>query len=140
MDRDHYLDSDVEKSWDNFPDISTHNRIIWRKKELENYFLDPDFAIKSKWFDSSKTKNDFIKKLEKEATKRVFYDVVNNVIINIREDLRKNWISLFPFNDNDFKGSDNSLKKLLSLRNSFDKKNSSDSEVLKDENIQNIFT
>lgn len=139
MDRDHYLDSDVEKSWNNFPDTSTHNRIIWRKKELENYFLDPDFAIKSKWFNKSKTKSDFINKLEKEATKRVFYDAVNNVIINIREDLRKNWIELFSFSDNDFKGSEKSLEKLLSLRTTFDRKNTSDFEILKNENIENIF-
>jgi hypothetical protein len=42
IDRDYYNDNEVEKTWLNFPDETKNNLLIWRKRELENYFISPD--------------------------------------------------------------------------------------------------
>lgn len=36
IDRDHHNDIEVERCWERFPDISTCNLLIWRRRELEN--------------------------------------------------------------------------------------------------------
>ena len=40
IDRDHHDDDFVERSWANFPDAGSQNLLVWRKREIENYFLD----------------------------------------------------------------------------------------------------
>ena len=52
IDRDHYDDSFVEKCWDDFPDPKTNNLLIWRRREIENYFLDPDYLSRSDFCES----------------------------------------------------------------------------------------
>ena len=47
IDRDHHDDEFVEKCWKNFPDPETSNLLVWRKKEMENYFLDPNYISQS---------------------------------------------------------------------------------------------
>lgn len=136
MDRDTQEDQDVENSWNNFPDPNTHNRIIWRKKEIENYFLDPDYATKSQWF--VKNKAQYIKELEKEASKRVYYDAVNQVIVFIREELKKNWIQIFS-SPNNFSTYDGALNELVNLKQIFDNKKKSDSKYFKQTTLEKLF-
>jgi hypothetical protein len=47
IDRDDQDAQTVENYWLNFPDPATHNLLIWRKRELENYFIDPSYLQNS---------------------------------------------------------------------------------------------
>ncbi len=93
IDRDHYDDSFIEKCWDNFPDPETNNLLIWRRREIENYFLDPEYLSRSDFCRVSQAS------LEREilrfANERLFLDVANHVVIHIREELKENWIDKF---------------------------------------------
>lgn len=138
IDRDSQSEEEVEDSWRNFPNPRTHNRIIWRKKELENYFLDPDFVTKSKWFNTNKTKNDFIKTLEKQASKQIYYDAANRVIIDIRDNLRKQWIEVFP-NSSKFDTYEKALEELINLKPEFDIKKKNDAYFFKKDTLELLF-
>ena len=49
VDRDHHDCDFVEQCWSNFPDAGTRNLLVWRRREIENYFLDPDYLARSKY-------------------------------------------------------------------------------------------
>ena len=49
IDRDHYEHDFVERCWTHFPDPGTHNLLVWRRREIENYFLEPQYLVRSKY-------------------------------------------------------------------------------------------
>ena len=110
IDRDHHDNATVESSWTNFPNPSTDNLLIWRKRELENYFLEPDYLSKSVFF----TKCGLAElklRLLKLAESRVFFDLANQTIASIREMQKSKWIEDFT-NPADFKTSAKALNQL----------------------------
>ena len=93
IDRDHHESSFIKKCWDNFPDPTTDNLLIWPRREIENYFLIPEYLMNSSYLNVSE---DVLKAcIIKECKRRLYLDAVNQVIITIREDLKENWISTF---------------------------------------------
>ena len=86
IDRDHYDDQAVEDYWKEFPNTETPNLLVWRKKEIENYFLEPNYLAQSKYF--VKTKEELKDIILKEAQNRLFLNITNQVIISIREDFK----------------------------------------------------
>ena len=56
IDRDHYDDKFVERSWKNFPDPIADNLLVWRRREIENCFLDPPFLVESAYCHVSESK------------------------------------------------------------------------------------
>lgn len=109
IDRDHHTDAFIEKCWNNFPDPDTHNLLVWRKREIENYFLDPNYLFNSKY---CKVGQDKLKrKILECAGKRLFIDAANSVITSIREELKKNWINIFKTVE-DFTTKEDALQKL----------------------------
>jgi hypothetical protein len=97
IDRDHHEQKAVDESWQKFPHKDICNLLIWQKREIENYFLDPDYISKSTYlhcsYDKLKTR------IRAEAQRRLFFDVANLVIVGLSESLKKNWIEVFKNGD-----------------------------------------
>lgn len=109
IDRDHHDIDFINRSWCNFPDPKTHNLLIWRKREIENYFLEPSYLVHSEF--RQVKQNDLEQKILQSANKRLFLDIANHVIISIREELKTNWIKKFS-NPDDFSSKEIALEKL----------------------------
>ncbi len=112
IDRDHHNDEIVESCWNNFPDENTHNLLIWRRREIENYFLIPEYLARSPYRKCSLEK--LQQCIRETASKRVFLDIANIVILHLRAELKKDWIE--PFKDTGTTGfgrRDKALAKLM---------------------------
>lgn len=123
IDRDHYDDARVEMSWKNFPDPQTNNLLVWRRRELENYFLIPDYISKSQYWSVSLEK--LQQTIKRKAQERLYLDAANQVIVSIRETLKEKWVDLFT-DTNQFQTKERALE-LLQNRSeyeSFKKKSS----------------
>ena len=93
IDRDHHDDDFVDRCWREFPNPDTGNLLMWRRKEIENYFLDPEYLSCSQY--CCTTKDALANQILRCARSRVFLDVANRVIILVREELKSNWIKSF---------------------------------------------
>ena len=111
IDRDHYEDKFVEQSWQHFPDGDKANLLVWRRREIENYFLDPHFLVESKFCRTSE--EELTTTLEALAQERVFLDVANSVISSVREEQKKTWIKHFT-NPADFTSKEEAIQRLIS--------------------------
>ena len=114
IDRDHYEDHLVEDYWKKFPNADIPNLLIWKKKEIENYFLDSAYLCQASYLDKSKSEVDIQKIIIRQATRFLYMSVVNQVIISIREDFKKNWVKIFRDQD-DFPDEATALKIILSM-------------------------
>lgn len=112
VDRDHFESEEVEKSWNDFAE-NKGNLIIWRKKEIENYFLDPEFLIHSRYIDKDRLQ-DIREILLNHARCQLYLSVVSQVIISVREELKCNWIKI-PHNESDYPDESTALEKLLAM-------------------------
>lgn len=111
IDRDHQSSESVELSWSNFPDPDKNNLLIWRKKEIENYFLDPDYIVLSQYL--KKTRFSLPEKILRLFQERLFLDCANHVISLIRENQKQKWIEFFA-DPSHFRTKQESIEKLLS--------------------------
>lgn len=81
-DRDGHDAGYVENGWSNFPRPDTYNLLHWRKRELENYFIDPDYLIKCRWL--VKTSDEVRSIILSESNRRLFIEAANLVLLKIR--------------------------------------------------------
>ena len=109
IDRDHHDNGFINRYWNNFPDPDTHNLLIWRRREIENYFLEPDYLVQSQY--CRVEEDELERQILQFAKKRLFLDAANHVIISIREELKRNWIETFS-NPNEFSSKEIALEKL----------------------------
>lgn len=109
IDRDHQDDAFIQRCWTNFPDPDTHNLLVWKRREIENYFLEPDYLFNSKYCQVSK--EELERKVLEFSKSRLFLDAANHVVIAIREELKRNWIQKFS-NPDDFSSKETALAKL----------------------------
>ncbi len=94
IDRDpHHSDDDVEKYWSNFPDPTSYNLLVWRRREIENYFLEPTYLRHSHFCRTDEA--GLTQKLIQAANQRLYLDAANYVIVAIRETQKREWIKLF---------------------------------------------
>lgn len=93
IDRDHHDDTFVEECWQNFPDASKSNLLVWRKRQFESYFLDPEYIAKSAHLTVDRQRLEQV--VLQEATRRLYLDAANNTLIQLREGQKRNWVSLF---------------------------------------------
>ena len=113
IDRDHHDDDAVEKTWRGFPDPERSNLLIWPRRELENYFIIPEYLLRSEWVSCSP--EDVRRTILAEAQKRVYLDAANTVIIETRESLKERWVDVFRSSEG-FETSDAALSKLVNMR------------------------
>ena len=93
IDRDHYDDEFAEKSWQDFPGPAKGNLLVWRRREIENYFLEPSFLVESKYCHISE--GELTTTLVRVAQKRLFLDASNSVISSVRQEQKSTWIEHF---------------------------------------------
>ncbi|GEM_PF-405224 len=87
IDRDDQDDQTVENYWLNFPDPATHNLLIWRKRELENYFIDPSYLKFSSFL--KVTEEELRKRILDECNRRIFLDAANLTLMAINREVRR---------------------------------------------------
>lgn len=87
IDRDGRSDDFVGRSWISFPDPTTYNLLVWRKRELENYFLDPNYLKESQYL--VKSEDELKAKIQKMAQQRLFLDAANLVLLELRDGLMR---------------------------------------------------
>lgn len=116
IDRDHHDNDFIDHCWGNFPDPTTHNLLVWRRREIENYFLESEYLFQSKFCRVSQ--DELERKVLQCASKRLFLDAANHVVTSIREELKRNWIQKFS-NPAEFSSKETALQKLKSA-NEFD--------------------
>lgn len=112
IDRDfHYDDDSVNEYWKLFLSKETSNLLIWRRKEIENYFLNPEFLKSSEFYNKEIPDNKLKNKILELANERLYLDVANYVLISIREDIKSYKIK--KFNDiASFSNDKDALEKL----------------------------
>jgi len=110
IDRDHCSNEEVESTWSNFPDETKNNLLIWRKREIENYFLSIEYLMKSSYINCDCQKIEQC--LLRIARERVFFEAANSVIIGCREEFKKKWIKNFD-KVNDFKTKEDAIRNLI---------------------------
>lgn len=132
IDRDHHDDTTVAQLWRDFPDPAKCNLLMWRRKELESYFIIPEYLAKSRW--CPKSADEITQVLLKEARRRIWLDLANHVIVAVREDLKKNWIETFDAVTG-FETYDKALDQ-LKRRSEFTKKKKADARTLDPSRIE----
>ena len=110
VDRDHHDDRTVERSWERFPDPDCSNILIWRRRELENYFIDPEYIGKSAYRTCGM--EELCARLCAAAQRRVYLEAANAVLTTVREFAKLKWIDLFDRAD-DFKTRDDGIRQLI---------------------------
>jgi hypothetical protein len=89
IDRDDWEDAAVEASWRRFPDPAHDNLLIWRKKELESYFLEPDWACCSRYLKPSVSSDGLKLWLAAEADERLWLEAANRVLVQTRNSIKQ---------------------------------------------------
>jgi hypothetical protein len=89
IDRDDWDEDVVEKSWSTFPDPSHDNLLIWRRKELESYFLEPDWLMKSAYAMSKASRPKLKKWIEDRASEIVLLAAANRVLVSHRNRVKR---------------------------------------------------
>jgi len=135
IDRDDNDDSTVEKSWNSFPDLSQHNLLIWNKRELENYFIEPTYLSNSPFLKTNV--EDLKKRILVECNQRIFIDAVNFTILHLNKKITKKL--RYSFSDfNQFKCKEDGEQALEQLTEIEFKKNEID-EILTVDFVKQIY-
>lgn len=93
VDRDDQDHDTVEQSWSNFPNPDTHNMVIWRKRELENYFIAPDYIERSSFLKLPIA--NIRQRILDECNRRIFLDAANLTLSALKRGIRKQFPSDF---------------------------------------------
>lgn len=109
IDRDDQDQAAVERSWSDFPNPNTHNVIIWRKRELENYFIDPDYLMGSRFLKVSE--QELRQRILDECNRRLFLDGANLTLLARHRSVRPPFASHFA-NPDDFRTRSDGEKRL----------------------------
>ncbi|MBM3325694.1 MAG: hypothetical protein FJY65_01745 [Calditrichaeota bacterium] len=135
IDKDEFDDNYVSDSWRNFPNPNTHNLLIWPKRELENYFIEAEYIKKSQYFRGDR-KDDIVNGIIDICQNRVFFDIANLTIIQIRALIKQKWIEVFT-NPDEIKDYKSAVINVIN-RTEFKTKISELNEILSEEYIRKL--
>jgi hypothetical protein len=85
IDRDALDDDMVEASWAKFPDPTHDNLLIWRRRELESYFLEPGWLAMSRYLKPKATRANLQAWIERRASGIVWLAAANRVLESRRD-------------------------------------------------------
>ncbi|MDP8238211.1 MAG: hypothetical protein P9X24_03895 [Candidatus Hatepunaea meridiana] len=136
IDRDHHDDDFIQNCWDHFPDPDKANLLVWFRRELENYFIIPEYLLKSQYL--VKSEDELRTLILNLCSERLFFDAANLVIIQIREELKENWIRLFT-DVSEFNTEQNAINKLKD-RQEFDQYKRKFSQLVGNKRLENRFS
>ncbi len=137
IDRDDQSDETVTKSWGKFPNPAEYNMIIWRKRELENYFIDPEYLKYSSYIKSGSTIADIKEYILKKCNERLFFDAANLTILSLNRQLQQRPLNTFR-NPDEFISQQDGLSQLVQL-GSIEKKLTAIANLLQQNNIEQIY-
>jgi hypothetical protein len=112
VDRDDWDDATVEASWRTFPNPAHDNLLIWRRKELESYFLEPAWLSQSRYYQARKG-TDLPTWLATEANKVLWLEAANRVLVATRNQVKRSESALFSANEVAGLTRDEVVQKLL---------------------------
>jgi len=127
IDRDDQDQETVNKSWQNFPNPDEYNMLIWHKRELENYFIDPDYLKKSTYL---KSEINIRQSILDECNLRVFLNAANLTLYSIKRELRKPLPIRHFKNPDEFRDQNAGTLKLEGLAEAMDDRKMSVTTVL----------
>ncbi|MEI6334006.1 MAG: hypothetical protein WCS87_05560 [Methylococcaceae bacterium] len=135
IDRDDQNQTTVNESWLKFPDPNSYNMLIWRKRELENYFIAPEYIGKSSFL---KPDINVDQRILKECNRRLFLDAANLTLYALSRELRKPLTIKHFAEPAQFKNVDDGLVQLEQLSGLVDKKTEVVA-ILKNETVKEIY-
>jgi hypothetical protein len=135
IDRDDQNQTTVKESWLKFPDPNSYNMLIWRKRELENYFIAPEYIGKSSFLKPNVNIN---QRILKECNRRLFLDAANLTLYALSRDLQKP-LNIKHFAEPDqFQNVNDGLLHLEQLSGLVDKKTEVDN-ILKNDTVKELY-
>lgn len=139
IDRDDQNLDVVEKSWNTFPNKDTYNMLIWSKRELENYFIDPHYLSLSQNLKKGIEKKDLESAILEECNRRIILDITNLTLMSLQRELEKKPLRCFfrePCNFTDVSHGLEALNELPQLKG----KKTDTSHILNSDNISQIYS
>jgi hypothetical protein len=127
IDRDDQDQETVDRSWQSFPNPDEYNMLIWHKRELENYFIDPDYIKKSPRL---KPEINIEQRILDECNLRIFLNAANLTLYSISRELRKPLPIQHFRNRDEFQNQNAGRLKLEGLATAMDDRKTSVSTIL----------
>jgi hypothetical protein len=136
IDRDDQNQENIDKSWQDFPNPDKYNMLIWHKRELENYFIDPGYINQSIYL---KPGIDIQNSILDECNLRLFLDAANLTLYSISRELRRPLPIPHFKNPAEFKDKDAGILKLDGL-SAMSEKQASVATVLEQDTVKNRYS
>ena len=137
IDRDDQDQATVDQSWSKFPDPNAYNMLIWRKRELENYFIDPDYLEKSSFL---KHNSHVRQRILDVCRSRLFLDAANLVLLYLTRELQRPLNIKHFATIERFKNKDDGVMQLEQLAEQFDHKKSSVFGILGLDTVKQLYS
>ncbi|MEZ4253145.1 MAG: hypothetical protein R3B99_33470, partial [Polyangiales bacterium] len=99
IDRDDWDDEVVESSWKSFPDPNCNNLLIWRRKELESYFLEPEWLMRSAYLTPNASQSSLEAWIEARGSEGVWLAAANRVLVSRRNLVKRTGAGLLKEGD-----------------------------------------
>ena len=132
IDRDDQDQETVDRSWQSFPNPDEYNMLIWHKRELENYFIDPDYIKKSTYL---KPEINIEQRILDECNLRIFLDAANLTLYSIKRELGKTFPIRHFKNPDEFRDQNAGIVKLEGLAAAMNERTISVATILEKEAV-----
>ena len=135
-DQDRYSKEEIEKYWEDFSRHERWNFLVWRRREIENYFLEARYLCQSDY--CCVEQSELEEKILRAAGERLLFDVANYVVTSLREELKTTGIENFSRLE-DFSTKASALQELKSVQEALERHCSSILKVASYEAVERRF-